>query len=83
MIEIELKECDMNRMRTLNAKNEYSLNCSQMLKIINDHKRAKEAGNNYKCELIEFRLTDINFHREVAKLNTGKYAELKEEAKQW
>ena len=33
--------------------------------------------------LVEFRLTDINFHREVELLINGKYDELKEQVKQW
>ena len=32
---------------------------------------------------VEYRLTDINFHREVELLMNGKYDELKEQVKQW
>lgn len=63
----------------LNRKNGYGLDSKQMMRLINNHKK----GDAYKCALIEFRLTDINFHREVEMLMNGKYDELKEQVKQW
>ena len=80
---LELKDSDTRRMRDLNAKNEYGLSRTQIMKLINDYQKAKEAGNDYKCALIEYRLTDINFHSQVALLRVGKYDELREEVKQW
>ena len=50
-----------------------------MMHLINNHKK----GDAYKRALIEFRLTDINFHREVEMLMNGKYDELKKQVKQW
>lgn len=50
-----------------------------MMRLINTHQN----GDTYKRALVEFRLTDINFHREVEMLMNGKYDELKEEVKQW
>ena len=50
-----------------------------MMRLINAHRK----GDAYKRALIEFRLTDINFHREVEMLMNGKYDELKEEVKKW
>lgn len=80
---IELKESDMRRMAALNAKNEWGLYPEQMLRLIQNHQKAKEAGNAYKCALIEYRLTDINYHSEVQMLAAGRYSELREEIKQW
>lgn len=50
-----------------------------MMRLINAHQN----GDAYKRALVEFRLTDINFHREVKLLINGKYDELKEQVKQW
>ena len=71
---IELRESDMCRAKNLNRKNGYGL-----MHLINNHKK----GDAYKRALIEFRLTDINFHREVEMLMNGKYDELKKQVKQW
>ena len=76
---IELRESDKRRAVNLNRKNGYGLDSKQMMRLINNHKK----GDAYKCALIEFRLTDINFHREVEMLMNGKYDELKEQVKQW
>lgn len=83
MNSIELKESDMRRMAALNAKNEWGLYPDQMLRLIQNHQKAKEAGNAYKCALIEYRLTDINYHREMGLLQSGRYDELIKEVKQW
>lgn len=83
MKSLKLKDGDTRKMRNLYAKNGYGLDCSQMMKLINDHQKAKEVGNDYKCALIEYRLTDINFHLQVALLRIGKYDELRQEVKQW
>lgn len=71
----------MRRAKNLNAKNEYGLDYIQVMRLINEHKKSKAAGNAYKCSLIEYRLTDINYHTEVAMLCAGAYDELKQNAK--
>ena len=68
----------MCRAKNLNRKNDYGLDNKQMMRLINAHRK----GDAYKRALIEFRLTDINFHREVEMLMNGKYDELKEEVKE-
>ena len=79
MATIELRESDMRRAVNLNRKNDYGLYAEQMMRLIRNHKK----GDAYKRALIEFRLTDINFHREVELLINGKYDELKEQVKRW
>lgn len=79
MATMELKESDKRRAVNLNRKNGYGLDDVQMMRLINAHQN----GDTYKRALIEFRLTDINFHREVEMLINGKYDELKEQVKQW
>lgn len=79
MATIELRESDMRRATNLNRKNSYGLYNVQMMRLINTHQK----GDAYKRALVEFRLTDINFHREVEMLMNGKYDELKKQVKQW
>ena len=79
MATIELREIDKRRAVNLNRKNGYGLDNVQMMRLINAHQN----GDDYKRALVEFRLTDINFHREVKLLINGKYDELKEQVKQW
>ena len=79
MATIELREIDKRRAVNLNRKNGYGLDNVQMMRLINAHQN----GDAYKRALVEFRLTDINFHREVKLLINGKYDELKEQIKQW
>lgn len=79
MSAIKLKDADMDKMKALNAKNRYGLSSVQMIRLIDEHQK----GNDYKCALIEYRLTDINFHHEVGLLIAGRHDELKEEVKLW
>ena len=79
MATIELREIDKRRAVNLNRKNGYGLDNVQMMRLINAHQN----GDAYKRALVEFRLTDINFHREVELLINGKYNELKEQVKEW
>ena len=76
---IELRESDMCRAKNLNRKNGYGLDSKQMMDLIIILKK----GDAYKRGLIEFRLSDIFFHREVEMLMNGKYDELKKQVKQW
>ncbi len=79
MATIELRESDKRRAVNLNRKNKYGLDNVQMMRLVNVHQK----GDAYKRALVEFRLTDINFHREVEMLMNGKYDELREQVKQW
>ena len=79
MAAIELRESDMRRAVNLNRKNKYGLDSVQMMRLINSY----EKGDAYKRALIEFRLTDINFHREVEMLKFGKYDALRKQVKEW
>lgn len=79
MATIELRESDKRRAVNLNRKNGYGLDNVQMMRLINVHQKS----DAYKRALVEYRLTDINFHCEVEMLMNGKYDELKEQVKQW
>jgi hypothetical protein len=79
---IVLKEADADRMRNLNAKNGWGIRYEDLMKLISQHQKAKAAGDLYKCALIEYRLTDINFHSEVSMLEKGQYEELRQLTKE-
>lgn len=79
MAKIELRESDMQRARNLNRKNGWGLTADQMKRIIS----AYEKGNDYKRALIEYRLTDVNYHNEIELLKDGKFNELRELVKEW
>ncbi|WP_418945900.1 hypothetical protein [Phocaeicola coprocola] len=79
MTKIELRESDMQRARNLNRKNGWGLTADQMKRIIS----AYEKGNDYKRALIEYRLTDVNYHNEIELLKDGKFNELRELVKEW
>ncbi len=67
-MKIELKDSDLDKMKDLNAKNNYGLNKEQLNKIAKDYFNAKRKKDLYKMALIEYRLTDINFHSFVGVL---------------
>ncbi|MFR0676977.1 hypothetical protein [Dysgonomonas mossii] len=82
MKEIILKEKDLRSMKNLNRENGYFILYSELIQLVNEHKMYREKKNGYKYALIEYRLTDINFHTEVDMLCEGKYDELIERIKE-
>lgn len=70
---IELKEKDRKEVRSINEKNQWGVTCEELIQLANEHRESKEKGDFYNCALIEYRLTDINFHREVKMLENGEY----------
>ena len=81
MKEIKLKEKDLNAMKALNSRNEYFILYIELLQLIDKHRQYRQKKNDYQCALIEYRLTDINFHTEVGMLCEGQYDELIERIK--
>lgn len=73
---IALNEKDIKLVKKLNTINNYCLTDDQLSVLIADHHRARIAGDAYEMCLIEYRLTDINFHSECAMLAKGEYDEL-------
>lgn len=72
-MEIKLLESDMSKMRNINQRNKWAISYDELLKLTEQHR----TGNDYDRALIEYRLTDINFHSEVGLLVQSKYEELK------
>lgn len=75
MTRIELKDKDTDRMRQLNAQNEYGLTLTAFRGLVKKHRAARMAGDAYQMALIEYRLTDINYHGECGLLEKGLYDE--------
>lgn len=71
---------DANRIDNLNRRNGYGLTSKQLNRIIQQHKKARAAGDFRTMSMIEYRLTDINFHTECGLLSAGKYEDAQKEA---
>lgn len=65
----------------LNSKNGYGISYNALTRLNYQHRAARNRGDIHQKELIEYRLTDINFHHEVGLLVNGKYKELLAEQK--
>ena len=72
MKNFELTDSDKDRMKWLNSQSGYVLNKNQLIRLVNEHKK----GNLYDKALIEYRLTDINFHAEASLLYALDYDEV-------
>ncbi len=75
------KECD--RVRAVNRRNGYCLTPVIMQSLFHRHEAARKKGDRHAMELIEYRLTDINFHYECSLLSQGRYDKLDEVLKNW
>ncbi len=78
-----LSESDKNKMRKLNAQNQYCLTANVLKTLRNRHEKAQSEGDTYTMALIEYRLTDINFHTECSHMARCEYAEIDEIIKNW
>ena len=66
---------DANRIHMLNWRNDYGLTPKELNRLIKQHKLARVVGDSRTMSMIEYRLTDINFHMECSLLIAGKYEE--------
>ncbi|MDD3040906.1 LPD5 domain-containing protein [Bacteroides sp.] len=80
--EVQLPEEDKEAMRELNRRNDYCMSYKELGKLANKHERARQKGDWVICRLIEYRLTDINFHSECGMLYAGRYLDLREAIKE-
>ena len=79
----DLKESDKDKIKNVNRRNHYGLSSKQLERLIKEHKKAMQLGDEYTCLLIEYRLCDINFHTEVDLLHAGEYEKVIEIIKTW
>ena len=80
---MELTEKEMDRIHRVNRRNGYGLSVRQMKEQSRQHQKARMSGDVHKMQLIEYRLTQINFHHECGLMARGKYTELAGELKAW
>lgn len=73
---------DAKRIDNINSKNHYGINDIQLIRLINKHKKARAENDQRTMSMIEYRLTDINFHHECGLLCSGKYEEALKEVKE-
>lgn len=72
---------DERRMNALNRKNSYGISYRELKGLCTRHEKARNSGDIRRMEMIEYRLTDINFHHECGMLHRGEYDALHEELK--
>lgn len=77
----DLKEEDIDKMNNANQRNHWGLSSKQLERLIREHKKARQSGDEYTCLLIEYRLNDINFHTEAGLLHAGGYKKAADIAK--
>ncbi len=78
-----LTDKEMDRVRAVNRRNEYCLTPTIMQSLFRRHEAARKKGDRHAMELIEYRLTDINFHYECGLLCQGRYDKLDEVLRNW
>lgn len=64
----KLTKKEEDRISKLNEKNEWGMTERQFKSISTQYKNAAKKGNVHKLALIEARLEDINYHREIRDL---------------
>jgi hypothetical protein len=73
-----LKEYEKRSIEEVNRLNGWGLNKDEAIEIVKSHRGAvpHSWGGGMKLrEIIEYKLTDINYHTLCALLHEGKYAE--------
>ena len=78
-----LTDKEMNHIRAINRRNEYCLTPTMMKNLFHRHEAARKNGDLHTMELIEYRMTDINFHYECGLLCQGHYDKLDEVLRNW
>jgi hypothetical protein len=71
-----LSDEDKDAVRERNFKNGYGLSDNQLRTLIRKHKKARKDEDYKAMALIEYRLTDINFHGDCGALCRGDYDEI-------
>lgn len=74
---------ERNAQNALNAKNGYGINAKMLLRLAQNHKKARAANDVKTVAKIEYRLTDINFHHECSLLHRGEYGTVYRICAEW
>lgn len=64
---------DAEKMGRLNARNEWGITYDELRGLGKKHAAARKKDDIRTMEKIEYRLDDINFHKESGLLNRGEY----------
>lgn len=73
---IAMTEGDVEKIDQLNKSNRWGIAYGELLELAKQHKKARARNNIRVMECIEYRLTDINFHKECGMLARGEYDKL-------
>ena len=74
-----LTESDKRKITLLNAKNNYGISITALKKLTKQHEKAMNESDIQTAAKIEYRLTDINFHKICNLLHNGKYESARQE----
>ena len=64
---------DAEKMSRLNARNQWGITYDELRELGKKHANARKKDDIRAMEKIEYRLTDINFHKESSLLRRGEY----------
>lgn len=70
-----LTVADAERIDRLNARSGWGITYSTLIRLIRQHRRARVNGDVRIMSVIEYRLTDINFHTECRLIHAARYKE--------
>lgn len=68
-----LTDAEMRQINNKNAANRYGISREELLKLGEQHKKARQNFDIKIMAKIEYRLSDINFHSECGMLCRGEY----------
>ena len=78
-----LTDQETARIRKAAVRADYCITAQAMKRFMQQHRRARQAGDDHTQEKIEYHLTYLNFHHECGLLSVGQYDELLKELKDW
>ena len=67
-----LTDADREEIHELNAKKGYSMDYEEFVSLVERHSLYRTSDVHYLA-MIEYRLTDLNYHEEVKMLRNGEY----------
>ena len=70
------------KIQKINIRNGYGLTAGALKALKEKHKKARTIGDTHTMELVEARLTDLNFHAECGWMMQGEYDKVNEVIKE-
>ncbi|WP_409969822.1 hypothetical protein RFF05_07940 [Bengtsoniella intestinalis] len=78
-----LSESEKDHICGLNRRNDYCLTPNILKALSVKHKNARVVKDEHTMALVEYRLTDINFHTECSMMVAGDYAAIDAVIRNW